>query len=228
MIMRGLILSAIVVAAMAGLSAWAWTVTTAETQIPVHWSITGEVNRYGSRLEAFGLIPAITAALSLLLAVAPRIDPRGQNLAKSGSLLGTVWMGLLGLLLVVHLALVLPATGVIDMNSTLMPRMVLAAVAVFIAVIGNVLGKARPNWFVGVRTPWSLSSDRSWDITHRWAGRGFVASGVIGGAAIVLAPIGVGMAIFIGLLCTTSLGSILISYLAWRSDPARETFNETD
>jgi uncharacterized membrane protein len=49
------------------------------------------------------------------------------------------------------------------------------------AGIGNVLGKLRSNFFVGIRTPWTLSSEHVWDQTHRWAGRLFV------GAAAVLA-----------------------------------------
>lgn len=228
MIMRGLIVSAIVAAAMAGLSAWAWSVTPADAQIPVHFSVSGEVNRYGSRLEAFGLIPALTIGLSLLLAAAPKIDPRGRNLASSGPLLMTVWMGLLAILTVTHLALTLPALGVVEAESSLMLRLVLAAVALFLAVVGNMLGKARPNWFVGVRTPWSLSSDHSWDVTHRWAGRGFVLSGIVGSGVILLAPVQIGIAVFVALICTTSVGSILISYLAWRTDPERETFSEAD
>lgn len=227
MIARGLMMSAIVVAVMAALSAWGWIVTPADAEIPVHWSASGEVNRYGSRLEAFGLIPALTLGLSVLLALAPRIDPRGRNLAESGSLLMTVWMGALALLLVAHSALVLTATGVLDPNGPLLPRLILLAVAAFMAVLGNLLGKARPNWFVGVRTPWTLSSDRSWDITHRWAGRGFVVTGLGGGLAVLLLPIEFGLAVFFALLGVTAIGSIVLSYVAWRDDPARETYSET-
>lgn len=140
----------------------------------------------------------------------------------------TVWMGLLAILTVAHLALTLPALGIIEAENSLMPRLVLVAVALFLAVVGNMLGKARPNWFVGVRTPWSLSSDHSWDVTHRWAGRGFVLSGIVGSSVILMAPVEIGIAVFVGLICTTSVSSILISYLAWRADPERETFSEAD
>ena len=228
MIVRGLVISAIVVAAMAALSAWGWLVTPADAEIPVHWSATGEVNRYGSRLEAFLSVPAMTVFLSLVLAVAPKIDPRGRNLAKSSGLLMTVWMGALGLLFLAHLVLVLSATGTLDPEGLLMPRLIMLAVAAFMVVLGNLLGKARPNWFVGVRTPWTLSSDRSWDITHRWAGRGFVMTGLAGGVAILLTPVEIGLGIFFALLAVTGVGSILLSYLAWRDDANRETYSETD
>ena len=228
MVRQGLAISALVVAGMAALSVWGWFQTPADAAIPVHWSATGEVNRYGTRLEAFGLMPALAAGLSLLLAFAPKIDPRGRNLAKSGPLLITVWMGTLAILAVSHIALVLSATGTLDAEGPVMPRMILIAVALFMAVLGNLLGKARPNWFVGVRTPWTLSSDHAWDVTHRWAGRGFVATGLIGGAAILIAPINIGLTVFFILLAITAIGSIVLSYLAWRTDPERETYSETE
>ncbi len=228
MIARGLTISALAIAAMAAMSAWGWMMTSADAQIPVHWSATGEVNRYGSRLEAFTTMPIVAIVISLLLAFAPKIDPRGRNLAKSGPLLMTVWMGTLALLVVAHLALVLSATGTLDPESPILPRIILIAVALFLAVLGNLLGKARPNWFVGVRTPWTLSSDHSWDVTHRWAGRGFVATGLVGGAAILFTPVEVGLMIFFGLLGATAIGAVVLSFLAWRSDPDRETYSEAE
>jgi uncharacterized membrane protein len=220
-------ISAVVVAVMAALSAWAWIVTPADAEIPVHWSASGEVNRYGSRLEAFAAIPAFTALISLLLALAPAIDPRGRNLARSGPLLMTVWIGVLALLFVTHLTLVLSATGMLDPEGALVPRLILLAVAAFMTVLGNLLGKARPNWFIGVRTPWTLSSDRSWDITHRWAGRGFVVSGLGGALAALFLPVEISLVVFFSLLGVTAIGSIVLSYVAWRDDPARETYSET-
>lgn len=228
MILRGLVISVIVVAAMAALSIWGWMVTPADAQIPVHWSAHGEVDRYGSRLEAFAALPAIAAIISILLALAPQIDPRGRNLAKSGPLLTTVWMGVLALLFVSHLALILSATGTIEPDGSLAPRLILLAVAVFMVVLGNMLGKARPNWFVGVRTPWTLSSDRSWDITHRWAGRGFVVTGLGGGLAGLTLPIEQAFTVFFTLLGVTVIGAVILSYMSWRSDPDRETYSETD
>jgi len=228
MIVRGLMVSALVVAAMAALSVWGWMVTPADAQIPVHWSASGEVNRYGGRLEAFAMIPAVTVLVSLLLAFVPKIDPRGRNLAKSGPLLMTVWMGMLVLLFVSHVALVLSATGTIEPDGSLVPRLILLAVSVFMVVLGNFLGKARPNWFVGVRTPWTLSSDRAWDITHRWAGRGFVMTGLGGGLAVLLMPVEIGLTVFFALLGVTVGGAVILSYLAWRRDPDRETYSEAD
>lgn len=214
------------VAVIAGFSAWGWLATPAGADIPVHWDATGAPDRYGGKAEAFLLTPAIAVALSLILLAAPHIDPRGRNLARSGAVLNTVWLGTLAVLAAAQAGIALTAAGVFTPEGGAIPLLVgLSACALMIG-LGNVLGKARPNWFVGVRTPWTLSSDRSWDAAHRWAGRGFVASGLLGGAAILLAPIEAGFAVFTGAVLVTAAGAVVLSYFVWRSDPDRETFNE--
>ena len=85
-------------------------------------------------------------------------------------------------------------------------------------VVGNAMGKLRPNWMVGVRTPWTLSSKRSWDRTHRLAGWMFVGAGLVFWIAAALAP---GRAIVPGVvaLITGALVSVIYSYVVWRDDP---------
>lgn len=228
MIARGLIAAAGFIAVIAGLSAWGWIAAPAGMEIPVHWNAAGEPDRYGGKAEAFLVMPALAVALSAVFALAPRIDPRGRNLARSGSVFLTVWIGTLILLTAGQAALTLVAVGVLEPDGQTAPRVVLLAVCGLMAMLGDALGKARPNWFVGVRTPWTLSSDRAWDVTHRWAGRGLVVSGVAGGAAIALAPLEYGLAIFLALIAVTGVGSVAISYQVWRTDPDRETFNEAE
>jgi uncharacterized membrane protein len=226
MIAKGLIASAIFIAVMAGLSAWGWLATPTGAEFPVHWNAAGEPDRYGGKLEAFALLPGLAIVMSAIFAAAPLIDPRGRNLAQSGSVLLTVWIGTLGVLAAGQAALTLVAVGVIAPEGQLAPRLVLLSVCALLVVLGNALGKARPNWFVGVRTPWTLSSDKAWDVTHRWAGRGFVASGLLGGAAIALAPVPAGLTVFFALIAVTAVGSIALSFLVWRSDPDRETYSD--
>lgn len=226
MIAKGITISAAALAVMAGLSAWGWLATPPGAEIAVHWNAAGEPDRYGGKAEAFLLLPGLALVMSAIFCAAPYIDPRGRNLANSGSVLLTVWIGALAVLAAGQAALTLTAVGVLSPEGQTGPRAILLAVCVLMVVLGNVLGKARPNWFVGVRTPWTLSSDRAWDATHRWAGRGLVASGLIGAAAILLAPVPAGLAVFFTLLGVTVVGSVGLSFLVWRSDPDRETYSE--
>ncbi|MFP4519046.1 MAG: SdpI family protein [Oceanicaulis sp.] len=223
---KGLAASALALLVMAALSGWSWIATPSGAEIALHWGLSGEVNRTAGKAEALLILPAITLGLCALLAAAPHIDPRGRNLKASAPVFLTVWTGLLIVLTVTHGLIALGAAGVVNPSDGGVVRFVLGGVALFIAVIGNLLGKARPNWFLGVRTPWTLSSDKAWDVTHRWAGRGFVASGLAGAALTAFAPAELAAAVFTIALTLTAFGAILLSFLVWRSDPSREIFNE--
>ena len=101
-----------------------------------------------------------------------------------------------------------------------MPRFIGLAVGAMFFVMGNVLGKLRPNWFFGVRTPWTLSSKLSWNKTHRLAGWVFVLGGLLLMAAgLVGTPTAMGIAFAV--LMAGVLGAVTYSYFVWRSDPDR-------
>jgi uncharacterized membrane protein len=87
-------------------------------------------------------------------------------------------------------------------------------------VLGNFMGKIRPNWFVGIRTPWTLSSKLSWNKTHRAGGWTFIVVGLVAIAAAFLAG-GWGIGIFLGTTMVGVIGLAVYSYLVWRNDPER-------
>jgi uncharacterized membrane protein len=98
-----------------------------------------------------------------------------------------------------------------------MQRVVPIGVGVLLIVIGNLLPRARPNWFVGIRTPWTLSSDRVWEKTHRFGGHVFVAGGIL----IVLAALVTAQwaQVILVAVVTVSVASVLIySYLEWKRE----------
>ena len=109
-----------------------------------------------------------------------------------------------------------------------MPQLVSGGVSILLIAIGNMLGKARPNWFFGIRTPWTLSSDLAWDKTHRVTGRLMVIGGLVMLAAVVLLPVKFAFLILlIGAIGPAAFG-IVYSYIVWKSDPDRETHASSD
>lgn len=186
-------------------------------RVAVHWDAMGHPNGYSNALWAFMLVPALTAAISALLAFIPSIEPRRRNLQMSGAAYVAVWISVLLLLAAVQAVIVLSALGVT--RSETVAHLIPAAVGLVLVVVGNYLGKVRSNFFFGVRTPWTLSSERSWNRTHRLAGRLFVAVGVAAVAtsavswlsAVVLAA---GLPAVIVIL-------VIYSYVQWKRDPAR-------
>lgn len=229
MIKRGLILSLPFIILVLAAAAYGWLNTPQDAEIPVHWDIHGEPDRYGGRMEAFLLMPAITLFLTLLFSIAPSIDPRGSNLKRSSPAWLTVWVGTIAIMALVQISLTLTALGILDETSPVgVPSFVAAGVAILLMLLGNVLTKARPNWFFGIRTPWTLSSDKAWDVTHRWGGRLYILTGLITLIAIFTRPLPEIFYILVGGALGSSVFLVLLSLVVWRGDSERRQFNASD
>lgn len=224
MIVRGLIWSLPPFFILLVLAAWGWMATPEDTQIPVHFAADGSVNRYGSRFEAFLLMPVMAMVLSGLFALAPLIDPRGGNLRRSRPFVLVSWAGTIWMLALAQGVVTVAVTGIVG-EAGWIPRLGGVATAILLVVTGNVLGKARPNWFFGLRTPWTLSSDRAWDRTHLWGGRLFVLAGLAGGGAVLLLPGEAGFAVLVAGALAAVFVPLVLSYFVWRADPDREMYN---
>jgi uncharacterized membrane protein len=83
---------------------------------------------------------------------------------------------------------------------------------VFFALIGNLLGKVRRNFWMGIRTPWTLASEEVWIATHRLGARLMVAAGIAGAVCVALGvPLPVCFALLIGSLLIPVLYSLWLS-----------------
>ena len=176
-----LVISAITFVVSLAVSAWAWGQIPDGAQIPIHWGINGEANGYAPKAVGLLLVPGIILLIGLIFAAIPFIDPRREHQERSTT--ARIWI--LGATMVllggVHVVSVLTVLGArLDIG-----RVVVIGVSGMFIVIGNFLGKTRSNWFVGIRTPWTLSSERSWSQTHRLGGYLFMAAGVV---SIILRP----------------------------------------
>lgn len=221
MIRKGLLLSLIPLAVLLAFGLWGYTSAPVGEFFPVHWGIDGKPDRYGGALEAFFAMVAIGVLVTSICAVVPLLDPRGDNIRKSEPFYLTVWMAVLWFFAVLQGAMTLSALGYLDMGDDMFIRIGGTGLAVLFAVIGNVLGKSQPNWFAGVRTPWTLSSDLSWEKTHRLTGRLFVLFGIAGVAGAWLLPATLVMpSIVVGVLAASVI-SVVYSWMVWRTAPDR-------
>ncbi|HUF66671.1 MAG TPA: SdpI family protein [Gemmatimonadaceae bacterium] len=184
-------------------------------QVPVHWNIRGEVDGYGSRFAVLFLSPLMMIGVWTLLRFLPRIDPLRANYARFAGTYEVIIDSVMAMMLVIHLAILLGASGAPDSVSLV----VRAAIGAMFIVMGNVMPRTRQNWFVGVRTPWTLASERVWERTHRLAGYLFVALGLVIILTTPLAP-QIGMPILAAGVATVALVSVIYSYLEWRKEKA--------
>jgi len=209
-----------VVLAMLGFSAWAWLQLPASTPLPIHWDASGNANGYASKPVALLIAPAITASVILVMLALPRIEPRRANLLQSVKAYSSIFLALVLFLASVHVATVSAALS----DRRLHANLVTVGLGLLVAVLGNYLGKLRSNFLVGIRTPWTLSSDLSWNRTHRLAGRLLVTCGL---AITALALVGYRSAITVAvaMLLAVALISAAYSYLVWRDERARSVID---
>ena len=215
---RPILFSAAVILAMLVAGAWAWFQLPSDAQVPVHWDLTGTADVFAHKTMGVLFLPILTAALTAVLAAIPRFEPRQANLERSGKAYRAIWIAAVTLLGLLQGLLVAAALGV----AFEMSRIMLVAIGILLMVIGNYLPKVRPNYLMGIRTPWTLSSDLAWVKTHRVGGRLFVIEGVL---LVVLgladlAPVSF-VASIIGSMVVLLVVVVAYSYQVWKADPQR-------
>ncbi len=212
-----LLVTAVSLAVQLALAAWVLATVGWVARVPIHWGIDGAPDGFAKAWVALAITPAITAVLGALLAFLPRFDPRRENLARSS----TAWVWICGSLLLflagVQLVMSLAAR---DPGLNTAPFVGIGIGAILV-VIGSLLGRTRSNWFLGIRTPWTLSSERSWALTHRVGGYLFVIVGMAAVVSVVLLPASVFFwVLMIGVVASVAF-LVVYSYLVWRDDPDR-------
>jgi uncharacterized membrane protein len=185
----------------------------AGTRIPIHFGANGQADGWAPAAFGLFIIPAVAAATWLLILILPQIDPRGKNLIRSGDAYGTMWVALTLMLCVSQALIIATALGArVDVT-----RILIAAMGVMFIAIGNVLGKLRWNYTVGIRTPWTLADQRVWDKTHRFGGWLFVIGGLAVVASVFIPLSGVVRAwLLIAIIAAIAVLPIGKSYLLWR------------
>ena len=147
--------------------------------VPIHWDINGQVNGYGPKWVNTFLFPLISIGIYILirvlLAAGPRLGGR-QATASNLQIAKVIIAGIILFMLVIQLATIAQSIGVgFDMTTIIM-----LAVSVLFIFIGNYMGKMRRSFWMGIRTPWTLTNSVVWERTHRLGGWLFVAVGLIG------------------------------------------------
>jgi uncharacterized membrane protein len=212
-----LIFSGVIFLFTLALTIWAWGQIPADAQIPFHWNIKGEADNYASKAVGLMVGPIAVIFLTLLLIFIPRMEPRKENLDQSQKAFQTVIGGILLFLAGLHLITILAVLGY---KANIVTMMAFLLGALFMA-IGNYLGKIRSNFMFGIRTPWTLSSEISWNKTHRLGGWLFLLIGLL----VFLSGFIHNAELTFGLLFGGLFGSIILlfgySYWVWKGDEER-------
>jgi uncharacterized membrane protein len=177
-------------------------------RIPVHWNIHGQVDGWADKRVAIYLMPGVMALLVGMLVALPWLSPRNFAIEPFGGTFNAMLLLCTALVGFVH-GVMLQAALHPEMDSG---RVLVIGLFVFFALLGSGLGRVRRNFWIGIRTPWTLASDAVWDATHRLAARVLVATGILGALGMGL---GLPVAVSFTLLLLAPL--VPIFYSLWLS-----------
>ncbi len=193
-----------------------WAYPRLPEQIPSHWNAQGEVDGWSGRWMVF-LTPAISLVVWVLLPLLRRVDPRSENFARFEPTFWIVVNLIVAFLGVVHVLMIGAPLG------WPMPApdlMLMAGLGVMLLVLGNYLPRVRSNWWMGIRTPWTLSSERVWHSTHRLGGKMFVLGGAMVLAGMLL-PVELRVWAIVAAMIVSAAVPAVWSYVAWRREQQR-------
>ncbi|WP_026486588.1 SdpI family protein [Caldanaerobius polysaccharolyticus] len=180
-------------------------------KIPIHWNAAGHIDRYGAKATIF-LSPSLTTLIYAGMLFLPLIDPRRANYAKFTGPYRVIRSLLVLIFVIIHLM----STGAALNYSIKIDRILPLVLSIMIIVMGNYMGKLRHNYFVGIKTPWTLADEDVWNKTHRFGGLLWVLAGLIGLIGSFIGGMWAFMMFLIPLLAA-SIAAVVYSYFAYKN-----------
>ena len=167
-----MVLAMIAIATLAGVLLW----DQLPDQMPSHWNINDQVDGYTPKFWGVFLLPLITLGMFLLFLAIPSIDPMKANIAQFRGAFNLFIVLMAGFMLYLYGLTLAWSLGYTNFR---MSGAMLPAIGLLFIFIGFVMRQAKRNFFIGIRTPWTLSSDTVWNETHRIGAVLFMISGAL-------------------------------------------------
>lgn len=180
-------------------------------QIPMHYDIAGNVDRYGGRIQIF-MAPLIILFMIIVAEAARNIDPKKNSYNKFNKQYYLIFFIVSLLMLGIQLYTLAFSLNMNVVNiSLLMPF----AVGLLFTIIGNAMPKFKQNFYAGIRTSWTLSDEEVWVKTHRFGGKIWFVGGILMMVSSIL-PDNIKMIAFFGIVILLSLVPIVYSYVIYK------------
>ncbi|MGZ0874810.1 SdpI family protein [Priestia megaterium] len=195
------------------LVAWLIALPHLPATMPIHWGANGEADGFATKINAMILTVGIMVLIYFIIAFVPRIDPRKENYKYFSKTYNILLNAVLLLFFFVNMSTILQGLGYNVPMSYIAPIM---AGIIFI-IIGNYLQRVRSNYFMGIRTPWTLSNETVWKKTHRLSGKLFFIGGLLIFISAFL-PDGYKSVIMWGSIVLCVAIPYLYSYLAYKKE----------
>ena len=186
-------------------------------RVATHWNFSGQVDGYSGRAFGAFMFPVMLIFIYFLLLIAPSLDPKKERYAEFEKVYRIFRVAFLIIMFGIFLA-----TGLYNLNYKINIGVVIPIfVGALMMLIGNYMGKIKKNYFFGIRTPWTLSSETVWNKTHRVGGYAFILFGIL----IMVSPLlneTLGTVAFIVGILIMTVGTFGCSYIFYRQENIKE------
>lgn len=194
-----------------GVAAWMWNDLPAT--IPTHWNFEGKPDSFMPKFPGAVLLPLINAVMSVVLKYIVRLDPKRENYEQFSRAYSAIRIALAIFFAIISIyTLRLSVGGDMTMGS-----FIEACMCLLFLVLGNYMRNIKHNYFVGVRTPWTLADENVWRITHRFTSTFWTISSLIMFMIMLILPSTIALGVFIGFAVVMGIIPILYSYLVFRN-----------
>lgn len=178
-------------------------------EVPMHWNASGEIDRWGDKSELFVMLFMLTGITYFIFLVIPYIDPK-QRLQSMGNKLNNLRL-ILGLFMSALAIYILYSVQ----QKTSNPVLIFPLIGLLFAFLGNYFKTIKPNYFIGIRTPWTLENEEVWKKTHLMGGKLWFVGGLLMALTFVL-PNEIQLYTFLGITAVISIVPIVYSYLEFK------------
>ena len=203
----------IIIASAVGLLLW----NQLPEQMASHWGVNDQVNGYMSRFWGVFLTPIMTTGMLILFLVIPSIDPLKANVAQFRDTFNTFITLIIAFMIYIHGLTLIWNMGFTGFR---MSVAMLPAMGLLFIFMGVLISKAKRNFFIGIRTPWTLSSDHVWNETHRLGGKLYIAAGILALLGAFFPDYAIWFIMFP--LIAASFVSVIYSYILFRAESSTE------
>lgn len=182
-------------------------------KVPMHWNIKGEIDRYGDKTELI-IIPFLLPLLVyLIFLVVPKIDPKNK-LNKMGGKLNTIKFLLTTFMSILALFIIYTAKN----QSFTNPNYIVLLIGVLFIILGNYFKTIKPNYFIGIRTPWTLENENIWKETHKLGGKIWFIGGILVVIFSLILDKSLNFTIFLIITGLITIIPIVYSYLMYKKE----------
>lgn len=179
-------------------------------RIAIHWNFSGQADGYGSGQAQAVFFPLMIIGMYVLFLLIPYLDPKKERYEQFSKVYHIFKSMLLTLLVIIYFVVGLNGLGYNLPVGVIIPGLI----GILFIVLGNYMSKIKMNWFMGIRTPWTMSSEEVWNKTHRFGGKMFILAGLLMLTQTFI-PVSCRLPIFIIMMAVLLLGTVGYSYVVY-------------